>query len=64
MNGRIFFERYSKILILQLAFAVLVIALATALRYFDNELFCELREIYDEYMNTEISLSLVLDDIP
>lgn len=44
-----------------MAFVIVVLVLATVLRYFDNELFNDLKEIYDEYMNTEISLSLVLD---
>ncbi len=61
MNNRIFIRRYTKIIVLQMAFVIIVLVLATVLRYFDNELFSELKEIYDEYMNTEISLSLVLD---
>lgn len=61
MNNRIFIRRYTKIIVLQMAFVIIVLVLATLLRYFDNELFNDLKEIYDEYMNTEISLSLVLD---
>ena len=61
MNNRIFIRRYTKIIVLQMAFVIVVLVLATVLRYFDNELFNDLKEIYDEYMNTEISLSLVLD---
>lgn len=61
MSSRVFFERYSKILILQMVFVVVVLLLATVLRQYDTELFSEVRGIYDEYLNTEISLSLVLD---
>ena len=61
MNSRIFLQRYSKILILKMAFVIVVLILATALRYFDNKLFSNVKAIYDEYINTEISLSLVLD---
>ncbi len=61
MNNRIFLQRYSKVLILQISFVITILIFATALRYFDNGLFSEVMEIYDEYVRTEISLTLVLD---
>lgn len=61
MTQRIFFERFTKILILQMIFISIIIIGITVIRYFFPDLYLSLKEIYTEYMKTEITLSLVLD---
>lgn len=61
VTQRIFFERFTKILILQMIFISIIIIGITVIRYFFPDLYLSLKEIYTEYMKTEITLSLVLD---
>ncbi len=61
MNDKLFFIRYLKILYLQAAAVVIIIISLTAIRYLTPDLFSDLKALYNEYFNTEISLSLVMD---
>lgn len=60
MNGSIFLKRYTNIIFLQVTVVAAVIILATVIRFCNSKLFSEIKTVYDEYMNTEISVSLVL----
>lgn len=62
MEKSSFFNVYTKFLIFQFAFMVVIFLLASLLRYFNTPLFNDVHKIYDEYVNTEISLSLVMDE--
>ncbi len=56
-----FFEVFIKFLIYELAFVVAAFLAFSIFRYFNTPLFNEAKEIYSEYVNTEITLGLVLD---
>lgn len=56
-----FLDVFSKLLIFELAFVVAAFLSFSILRYFNTPLFNEAKEVYNEYVNTEITLGLVLD---
>ncbi|MBO7217953.1 MAG: hypothetical protein J6V50_04555 [Clostridia bacterium] len=58
---KVFLNSFTKLLIFEMAFVVIVFLGLSLLKYFANPLFLEFMEIYNEYINTEISLGLVLD---
>lgn len=62
MEKSSFLNVFTKFLIFQFAFMVVIFLLASLLRYFNTPLFNDVHKIYDEYVNTEISLSLVMDE--
>ena len=62
MEKSSFLNVFTKFLIFQFSFMVVIFLLASLLRYFNTPLFNDVHKIYDEYVNTEISLSLVMDE--
>ncbi len=56
-----FFEEFIRLLIFELGFVVVLFLAISVLRYFNPSLVGEIVGVFDEYVNTEISLSLVLD---
>ncbi len=50
-----------RLLIFEFCFTALLFVALSVLRYFNPTLVGEIIEVFDEYINTEISLSLVLD---
>ena len=57
----VFFNTFIKLLLFELAFVVIVFLGLSLLKCFANSQFLGLMEIYNEYINTEISLGLVLN---
>lgn len=61
MEKGFFVQVFTKLLFFEMAFVVAIFLALTVLRYFNTILFNEAKEVYVEYMNTEITLGMVLD---
>ena len=60
MEKNSFWGIFAKFYIYELAFVVAAFLAVSILRYFSEPLFSEIMEVYNEYVNTEITLDLVL----
>lgn len=56
-----FLNIYCKILIAQAVFITAILLLITAIRFINYELYIEIVSFYNQYINREISISLVLE---
>ncbi len=54
-----FLRKYITLLIIQCVFIILFIIFLTAVRFFDNTNFEELKDIYTQYSTYDVSTSLV-----